>query len=62
MKAACIAVARKLAVTMHRMWIDGSEFRWSTPPGEVTASLDRIGARTTPKITTSSTIAPQSDG
>ena len=24
-----IAVARKLAVILHRMWIDGTEFRWS---------------------------------
>lgn len=37
MKAACIAVARKLAVTMHRMWIDGSEFHWSAPPEEAAA-------------------------
>jgi transposase len=25
-----VAVARKLAVIMHRMWIDGTEFCWST--------------------------------
>ena len=24
-----VAVARKLAVVLHRMWIDGTEFRWS---------------------------------
>ncbi len=24
-----VALARKLAVIMHRMWIDGSESRWS---------------------------------
>jgi len=24
-----VAVARKLAVIMHRMWVDGTEFRWS---------------------------------
>lgn len=24
-----IAVARKLAVILHRMWVDGTEFRWS---------------------------------
>jgi transposase len=23
------AVARKLAVIVHRMWIDGTEFNWS---------------------------------
>jgi transposase len=30
MKRAIVAVARRLAVIMHRMWVDGSEFRWST--------------------------------
>ncbi len=25
-----VAVARKLAVILHRMWIDGTEFNWST--------------------------------
>ena len=29
MKKAKIAVARKLAVIMHRMWVDTSSFRWS---------------------------------
>jgi transposase len=29
MKKATVAVARKLAVIMHRMWIDGQAFRWS---------------------------------
>ena len=29
MKKAKIAVARKLAVIMHRMWVNGSSFRWS---------------------------------
>jgi transposase len=28
-KPAKVAVARKLAVTLHRMWIDASTFRWS---------------------------------
>ena len=28
-KNACVAVARKLAVIMHRMWIDGTEFQFS---------------------------------
>jgi transposase len=27
-KKAKVAVARKLAVILHRMWIDGTEFRW----------------------------------
>jgi len=28
MKKAKIALARKLAVVMHRMWVDGTTFRW----------------------------------
>ena len=27
-KRAKVALARKLAVVMHAMWIDGTEFRW----------------------------------
>ena len=29
MRRAIVAVARRLAVIMHRMWVDGTEFRWS---------------------------------
>jgi transposase len=29
LRKATVAVARKLAVIMHRMWIDGTEFNWS---------------------------------
>ncbi len=29
-KAAKVALARRLAVVMHRMWVDGTDFRWST--------------------------------
>jgi transposase len=32
MKKATVAVSRKLAVIVHRMWTDGSDFRW-TPHG-----------------------------
>jgi transposase len=28
MKKAKVALARKLAVVMHRMWVDGTSFRW----------------------------------
>jgi transposase len=28
MRRAIVAVARRLAVVRHRMWVDGSEFRW----------------------------------
>ena len=29
-KRAVIAVARKFAVILHRMWIDDTQFQWST--------------------------------
>jgi transposase len=29
-RRAVVAVARKLAVTLHRMWIDGTRFRWGS--------------------------------
>src|SRR5262249_58786875 len=32
MKRAIVALARRLAVIMHRIWIDGTEFRWTREP------------------------------
>ena len=29
LKKAIVALARRLAVIMHRMWVDGSVFRWT---------------------------------
>jgi len=29
MKKAIVALARRLAVIMHRMWVDGADFRWT---------------------------------
>ena len=29
LRKAKVAVASKLAVILHRMWIDGTEFNWS---------------------------------
>jgi len=29
MKKAIVALARRLAVIMHRMWVDGTDFRWT---------------------------------
>lgn len=29
MRKAIIALARRLAVIMHRMWLDGAGFRWT---------------------------------
>ncbi len=31
MRKAKVALARKLAVILHRMWVDGTSFRWSAP-------------------------------
>jgi transposase len=30
LKKAKIAVARKLAIIMHRMWVDGTRYRWTS--------------------------------
>jgi len=32
MKKAIVALARRLAVIMHRIWVDGTEFRWTERP------------------------------
>ena len=37
LRKAKVAVARKLAVILHRMWIDGTEFNWSNNNKEVAA-------------------------
>jgi transposase len=37
MVRARVAVARKLAVILHRMWCDGSEFRWGKPQAAAVA-------------------------
>ena len=29
MKRAIVALARRVAVIMHRIWVDGTEFRWT---------------------------------
>jgi hypothetical protein len=34
-RKAKVAVARKLAVILHRMWIDGTEFKWTAKEGAV---------------------------
>lgn len=36
-KVAKVALARRLAVIMHRMWTDGTEFCWSATPGSTAA-------------------------
>jgi transposase len=43
MRRAIVAVARRLAVVLHRMWVDGSEFRWSKNSTAVPAADQRSG-------------------
>ena len=31
-KRAKVALARKLAIVMHRMWVDGTDFQFKTAP------------------------------
>jgi transposase len=33
MKRAKVALARKLAIVLHRLWVDGTVFQWSKPAG-----------------------------
>jgi transposase len=35
MRRAIVALARRLAVILHRMWVDGLDFRWTNSPGAV---------------------------
>ena len=37
LKRATVALARRLAVIMHRIWVDGTEFRWTR---EVVSALE----------------------
>ncbi len=37
MKKAIVALARRLAVILHRIWVDGSEFRWTREPAVAAA-------------------------
>lgn len=36
-RKARVALARKLGVILHRMWVDGTTFRWSTEPAAAAA-------------------------
>ncbi len=38
MRRAIVAVARRLAVILHRMWVDGTDFRWSNGPAVAKAA------------------------
>jgi transposase len=38
LRRAIVALARRLAVILHRMWVDGTDFRWSNAATAVTAA------------------------
>src|SRR5271168_5203873 len=38
MRRAIVALARRLAVILHRMWVDGTDFRWSNSATAVAAA------------------------
>jgi hypothetical protein len=41
MKKAIVALARRLAVIMHRIWVDGTEFRWTREQAAAAARRPR---------------------
>ena len=45
MKKAIVALARRLAVIMHRMWVDGTEFRWTRDHAELHPAVERCPSR-----------------
>ena len=38
LKRARVALARKLSIVRHRIWVDGSEFRWTKADGTTAAA------------------------
>lgn len=44
MARAKVALARRLAVILHRMWVDGTEFRWSRDGNEIGGEAGTVGA------------------
>ncbi len=38
-KKAVVALARRLAVIMHRIWVDGTEFRWTREQATAACSI-----------------------
>ena len=37
-KKAIVALARRIGVILHRMWVDGTDFQWGTAPPAVAAN------------------------
>ena len=42
LKKAIVALARRLAVIMHRIWVDGTEFRWTREEVAAVCELCRV--------------------
>ena len=42
MKKAIVALARRLAVIMHRIWVDGTEFRWTRETSRSSSSMKTV--------------------
>ena len=42
MKKAIVALARRLAVIMHRIWVGGTEFQWTRGVVEARSHQDQI--------------------
>jgi hypothetical protein len=40
MKKAIVALARRLAVIMHRLWVDGTEFRWTREEADISVACN----------------------
>jgi hypothetical protein len=37
-KRAVVALARKMGVILHRMWVDETDFRWDVQPARLLAA------------------------
>jgi transposase len=49
MKKAIVALARRLAVILHRIWVDGTEFRWTRGDSGRAVTRSRLRARSRTK-------------
>jgi hypothetical protein len=44
MKKAIVTLARRLAVILHRIWVDGTEFRWTRQAAARMTAVKQIKA------------------
>lgn len=61
-KKACMAVARKLAVIMHRMWVDKTEFIFGEPKGTRRRDFEKHLDRSTEPVVRESVVIEQAFG